>query len=351
MLLIEINGEDSGDWTGGLVASGTGVTIRGLVINRFGINVVPGRRRPPPGRLLHRHGPDRHGLAQPSGGRGRGSVGLHDRRRAAIAAQRHIGQQRHRDSRRQPDVIQGNFIGIDATGTAALPNDINVHLDFFGATVIGGPAECHGSAAGQRHLGQPVVRHLGVPGLGNYTMTIQGNLIGTNATGTAAIPNKFHGIRIVKDTPGPGNTLVGGVDPEDGNVIAYNLGDGISTAPEGPESFVNIASRSNRIHSNTGLGIDLYGNGVTPNIAGGGRNYPVLTAAVSSGGSTTIQGTLNSVPGEAGIEIEFFSNAECDPSGYGEGAMPIGSTTVRPTAAATPASRSCFRSSSTPAPS
>ena len=133
---------------------------------------------------------------------------------------------------------------------------------------------------------------------------------------------------LCKDTPGPGTTLVGGIDPEDGNVIAYNLGDGISTAPEGPESFVSIASRSNRIHSNTGLGIDLYGNGVTPNADGGGRNYPVLTAAVSTGGSTTIQGTLNSVPGEAGIEIEFFSNVECDPSGYGEGAMPIGSTTV-----------------------
>ena len=333
VLLIELNGEDSGDSTGGLVAGGVGATIRGLVINRFGINVALGDGNhlegcfigTDPTGSIARSRPEAGGVSAGAESPGSSIGGALPSQRNVISGNNGIGISIFGAG---PTVIQGNFIGIDATGTVALPNDINVNFTFYGAAVVGGPATPTGAPPGNVISGS---RSYGIWGStfgGNSTMTIQGNLIGTNATGTAAIPNKFHGIRIVKDTPGPGDTLVGGVDPEDGNVIAYNLGDGISTAPEGPESFVNIASRSNRIHSNTGLGIDLYGNGVTPNSPGGGRNYPVLTAAVSSGGSTTIQGTLNSVPGEAGIEIELFSNVECDPSGYGEGAMPIGSTTV-----------------------
>ena len=111
-------------------------------------------------------------------------------------------------------------------------------------------------------------------------------------------------------------------------MIAYNLGDGISTAPESPENFVNIASRSNRIHANTGLGIDLYGNGVTPNIAGGGRNYPVLTAAVSSKRIHDDRGDPEQRPGRSGHRDRAVFQCHLRPSGHGEGATPIGSTTV-----------------------
>jgi len=333
VLLIEINGEDSGDYTGGLVAGGAGVTIRGLVINQFGINVALGEGNhlegcfigTDPTGTVARSRPEAGGVSAGADFSGSTIGGALPSQRNLISGNNGIGISVFGAG---PAVIQGNFIGIDATGMVALPNDINVNFTFYGAAIVGGPASPTGAPPGNVISGS---RSYGIWGStfgGNTTMTIQGNLIGTNASGTAAIPNKYHGIRIVKDTPGPGITLVGGVHPEDGNVIAYNLGDGISTAPESPESFVNIASRWNRIHSNTGLGIDLYGDGVTPNIEGGGRNYPLLTEAVSSGGSTTIQGTLSSVPDEADIEIELFSNSECDASGHGEGAAPIATTTV-----------------------
>ena len=67
---------------------------------------------------------------------------------------------------------------------------------------------------------------------------------------------------------------------------------------------------------------------MTPNAFGSPSNYPILTSASSTDGSTTIQGDLNHPPNVTGIAIEFFANTVCDGSGNGEGAIPIGSTTV-----------------------
>lgn len=53
----------------------------------------------------------------------------------------------------------------------------------------------------------------------------------------------------------------------------------------------------------------------------------MLTSVSSSGGNTTIQGTLNSAPSTS-FTIEFFANAAIDPSGNGEGQTYLGATTV-----------------------
>ena len=61
--------------------------------------------------------------------------------------------------------------------------------------------------------------------------------------------------------------------------------------------------------------------------ANNGQNYPVITAAGTSGGSTTISGSLNSSP-NATFALDFFASTQCDPSLYGEGARFLGTTTV-----------------------
>ena len=90
----------------------------------------------------------------------------------------------------------------------------------------------------------------------------------------------------------------------------------------------------NSIFSNDGLGIDLGADGVTPNDPGdtdtgvnGLQNFPVLTMAVSGGGMTNVEGTLDSTSNTE-FRLEFFSNTACDVSNHGEGANPIGSTDV-----------------------
>jgi hypothetical protein len=59
---------------------------------------------------------------------------------------------------------------------------------------------------------------------------------------------------------------------------------------------------------------------------------PILTAVASSSSGTTVQGQLNSTPGTSFL-LQFFSSAVPDPSGFGEGARFIGSTTVTTDAA------------------
>ena len=53
----------------------------------------------------------------------------------------------------------------------------------------------------------------------------------------------------------------------------------------------------------------------------------MLTSAVAGGGTTVVQGTLNST-GTTTFRLEFFSNAACDASGNGEGRTFIGAASV-----------------------
>ncbi len=109
------------------------------------------------------------------------------------------------------------------------------------------------------------------------------------------------------------------------NVIGFNTR-GIYVEPGEPYATGN-RFQGDVIYLNTGLGIDLGGDGVTPNDVGDAdsgpnnlQNYPVLTAAVYDGSNTVITGTLNSTPNTT-FTIGFYNFPDgCDPSGYGEGA-------------------------------
>ena len=134
----------------------------------------------------------------------------------------------------------------------------------------------------------------------------------------------------------PKSSSIGGTASGAGNTIAFNVSTGITVFNTG---FTPI--RHNSIFSNSGLGIDLTvavsADGVTPNDPCDGdtgpnglQNFPVLSSASSSGGTTTIMGTLNSTPNRVFI-LDFFANDACDPSGNGEGQTFLGSVAVGPT--------------------
>lgn len=99
-------------------------------------------------------------------------------------------------------------------------------------------------------------------------------------------------------------------------------GNGTGIALAGTGTGVDISDNS--IFNNTGLGIDLGNDGVTPNHIGSlpgpnnFQNHPVLTNVSVSGGNTILQGNMNSAA-NAVYRMEFFSNAACNPSGFGEG--------------------------------
>lgn len=166
-------------------------------------------------------------------------------------------------------------------------------------------------------------------------VTITGNTIGLDATGAPTL-GSVTGIESVHFfyPNGISNVTIGGQAQGEGNEIAGHRLSGISIA----NTYSGVRISGNSIHDNAGLGIDLvtagFLTGITLNDpmdadAGGNglQNYPVLTAAASAGASTTVTGTLNSLPNQS-FTVEFFANPACDASSHGEGKTFLGLTTI-----------------------
>ena len=233
-------------------------------------------------------------------------------------------------------VIEGNFIGTDATGTAALGNFDGID-DVVG---IGGTGEMIGgtvTGAGNVISGN---NNIGIFMAADGSI-IQGNRIGTAANGTSPLGNFRWGIDVGIDDRGGlnvFNVMIGGTVPGAGNIIAFNGGgasdgNGIVVVTGSGHSILGnsiYANTSNGQVPGSGLGIDLGFDGVTLNDPGDAdtgvnnlQNFPVLTSATNGGGMTTITGKLNSSASTT-YRIEFFANDAIDPSGYGEGQTFIG---------------------------
>ena len=225
--------------------------------------------------------------------------------------------------------VQGNYIGTDVTGTRALGSPlIGINVSRNGNHVIGGTVAGAGNVISGHSIGIDLGDATANPLQGT---TVQGNLIGLNAAGTAAIPNTTRGIVVDSSS-----NIIGGTEAGAANKIAFNNGPGILI-----NSGTNNSIRGNSIFSNAGLGIDLgppafpqTENGVTPNDpndldtgANTLQNFPVLTSVTTGGGNTTIQGSLNSTPNQT-FQIDFYSSAALDPSGNGEGALFFNTTSV-----------------------
>src|SRR5262249_48958499 len=157
---------------------------------------------------------------------------------------------------------------------------------------------------------------------------IQGNFIGLNALGTGPLPNSHQGILLEDAT----SNTIGGTQPEAANRIAFNGDAGVQVSARNRNTI-----RGNSIFSNGGLGIDLgdsFLTGVTVNDpldsdhgANELQNFPVLTSVLSTNNTTTIQGSLTSTANTT-FQIDFYSSAALDPSGFGEGAQFLGATSV-----------------------
>ena len=148
------------------------------------------------------------------------------------------------------------------------------------------------------------------------------NWIGTNAGGTLARGNGLAGIRVEGARHEIGHLIDGvfGI----GNVIAHNGNEG-GVRVIGAASTVQITE--NVIRDNIGPGIDLGGDGSTPNDPGDADvgpnlllNYPVLAGATNSGNATTVFVDTSSLA-EGRYEVELFSAPACNPAGFAQAAQ------------------------------
>jgi hypothetical protein len=222
--------------------------------------------------------------------------------------------------------IQGNLIGTDVTGTVALGNFFGIWLNSgasLGHTIGGAVPNARNVISGNRSHGMLISGN-------SHNSQIQGNLIGTDITGTKPLGNAGGGIQIEAQAFG---NRIGGTTAGQPNTIAYNHGNGILMTGD-PFSVIRNFMRGNAIFSNGLLGIDLGGDGVTPNDPGDSdfgynnfQNFPVITSVTGDSSETTIAGTLNSTPNTT-FTINFYSNSSCDASGYGEGAQQFGQSAI-----------------------
>ena len=214
------------------------------------------------------------------------------------------------------NLVQGNLIGTDATGTLDRGNGSGNTATGAGVSVIDPNNQIGGASAAERNIISG--NNFGIAMLltSATNTTIKNNFIGVDITGVNPLGNSRAGIIITSN----GNTVGG---PGEGNIIAFNgqNGIGLSGNPVGNRLI------SNSIYSNNLMGIDLGNNGVVqvndnldPDTgANNFQNYPVLAAA----NATTVTGTFNS-SANAQFTLEFFLINAPDASGFGEGKTPLG---------------------------
>ena len=189
-------------------------------------------------------------------------------------------------------MITSNYIGINATGDAAIPNGGN------------------GDSQGIRlEMGVSNVT-IGAPGAGNVIsgnlsngigdtfvqdLTIQSNFIGTDATGTFAIPNQGAGISFSDAR----NALIGGADPSERNVISGNR------SPSNNGNGISLGGSDLRVIGNY-IGTDITG---TIDIGNIGEGISVGNAVnVQIGGSNPGEGNVVSANGRSGINLRNSDN-------------------------------------------
>jgi CSLREA domain-containing protein len=222
------------------------------------------------------------------------------------------------------NIVEGNFIGTDASGTNALGNGGGT-ARLGGGVFVDGDSNAIGSnLPSQRNLVSGNDDDGVTLEVSADANTVLGNLIGTKKDGKGNLGNEGDGLLVVGST----SNLIGPTDASGANTIAFNGGDGVRIVSFGLATGNRVLRNS--IFSNAGLGIDLGGDGLTPNDPGDTdtgpnnlQNKPVLSSATtSSGGTTTVKGKLNSAPNKV-FEIHLYSN----PSGN-EGKKFLGVTNV-----------------------
>ncbi len=256
----------------------------------------------------------------------------------------------------------GNLVGTNAAGDTAIPNGIGItvfcsspsasNIMIGDGNVVSGNAgsgildECAGGlsiqgnfigtdATGRKPLGNGdgialedygtvtgnVIAGNGAFGLsvGSSGGLVQGNFIGTDAAATIDLGNAENGIF------GDQYAVIGGTGPGEGNVIAHN---GFRRPANQPlrgggvlAQGIGIDIRGNRIFDNWPLGIDVFGptDGVTPNDPGDPdfnyagnplQNFPLITSVVPGTSTTHIEGSLNSTASQT-FGIDLFANSAC----------------------------------------
>ncbi len=298
--LIEINGQSSGS-DDGLTVNGSNVTIRGLDIVGFSSGAaihISGASSTgnwvygdflgtdPSGQTAV---PNFDGVAIQSGASNNTIGGTTPAERNLISGNSWDGVHIV-DSGTTGNVVEGNFIGTDKSGSKRLGNGASGVAIFTGASnnLVGGT----GAAAGNTISGGSGAGvYISDPGTtGNL---VEANLIGTDASGTHALGNDGVGVAILNSAT---DNTIGGTAAGAGNTISGNSADGVHVAGAG--------TTGNLVEANL-VGTD--GSG-THALGNDGSGVVIATGAGNNTIGGTTAGAGNTISGNSGEGV-FISDS------------------------------------------
>lgn len=323
-----------------LLVGSTGSTIRGLVVNRFNgvqISATAGHDclitgnfvgTDPTGTIGYPGAPGtRIGITAASNGCRIGGATRAERN--LVSGLSHTGIAVTGSN----VTVQGNLVGTNANGTAALGNRRGIVVGASNTMVVTQNALIGGENVGAQTPRNVVSGNtvLGIEVISGNGHRIEGNIIGLASLPLAALPNEGPGIHVSRGS----DTVIGSVQAgQISNIIAGNSGAGVlisgpadnATAPQG------VMVVGNGIFGNGGLAIDLAvgAEGVTPNDPldadeGPNRltNFPVLTGLTYTATQTRIAGRLSAEPSRL-YYVDIYRAASCHGSGHGGSSSYLG---------------------------
>ena len=185
----------------------------------------------------------------------------------------------------------GNKIGTRLSGNVALPNGGDgIFLQASGNTVGGILVTQRNVISGNAKSG------ITISGAGASNNVVEGNVIGVNTSGTVAIPNTSHGIRIVNAS----NNRIGSLTEAGGrNIISGNGGSGVTLSQAGATgsllagNYIGVAANGSSALGNTGSGVSLTDGATNVQVGGSAALSRNLISANQSNGISILTGAAD----------------------------------------------------------
>jgi astacin (peptidase family M12A) len=188
------------------------------------------------------------------------------------------------------NLVQGNFIGTNPSGSVAIGNGFADPPNFYrysGVAIFGGAQSniVGGTTAGASNLVSGNAAYgVAISDVGTSTNLVQGNFIGTNTGGTGAIANAFAGVGIRN---GATSNTIGGTSTSARNVISGNANQGV---------VLGDAGTSNNLVQGNFIGVNAAGTGALPNVNPG---VSLFLGAQSNTIGGTAPGARNIISGNS----------------------------------------------------
>ncbi len=182
--------------------------------------------------------------------------------------------------------VRGNYIGVDVSGTKSISNtNFGVHINSGQGNVIGGSIRNVISGNGSHGI---------VVWWGASDNTIAGNHIGVSSSGSMALPNGGAGVYLGE---GAQDNTVGGTSSGDRNIISGNATDGVS--------IYDPDTEGNKVQGNY-IGLNFYRSAAIPN---GGAGVFISNNAAHNLVGGAVSGAPNIISGNGGHGVAVIDLA------------------------------------------